>query len=86
MSPLPRFELRRNRLTRQWRFVLLAANGEVIATSETYKRKQGAISGIKAVQACAPEAPVIEPEQSHLGPRGMVEGQGPAPTKPPRRR
>jgi uncharacterized protein YegP (UPF0339 family) len=59
MSPLPRFELTQNKLTRQWRFRLLASNGEVIAVSESYKRKQGAINGIEAVKSCAPEAPVV---------------------------
>jgi uncharacterized protein YegP (UPF0339 family) len=59
MAPLPRFELRRNRLTGQWRFVLRAHNGEVVATSETYKRRVDALDGIKAVQRCAPEATTL---------------------------
>jgi uncharacterized protein YegP (UPF0339 family) len=40
-------------------FVLVAANGEVIATSETYKSKQGCKVGIKAVQIAAAGA-IIE--------------------------
>lgn len=33
-------------------FVLKAGNGEIIATSELYKTKQGARKGISAVKKC----------------------------------
>lgn len=41
-------------------FYLRATNGEIIATSETYKSKQGAENGIAAVKREAPGATVID--------------------------
>jgi hypothetical protein len=39
---------------------LLAANGQVIATSETYESKESALNGIKSVQTNAPGATVVD--------------------------
>lgn len=61
MDHLSRFELRRNRVTRQWRWVLRSSNHEVICTSETYKRKIDAVAGIDAVKRIAPHASIVEP-------------------------
>jgi uncharacterized protein len=41
-------------------FNLLAANGEVIATSQHYKSKESAMHGIKSVQTNAPDATVVD--------------------------
>ena len=38
----------------------LAANGQVIATSETYESKESALNGIKSVQTNAPGATVVD--------------------------
>lgn len=38
----------------QFRFVLKAANGETILTSETYEAKAGALNGIESVKKNAP--------------------------------
>ena len=47
-------------------FNLLAANGEVIATSQHYKSKESAMNGIKSVQTNAPGATVEdETEAEH---------------------
>lgn len=46
-----RFEIRRGR-TGAFRFVLIAANGEPLATSEHYKSKAACRKGIDAVFAC----------------------------------
>ena len=43
-----KFEIKRA-VDKQFYFVLKTRNGEVIATSETYKRKQGCKKGIKSV-------------------------------------
>jgi len=40
----------------KYHFNLLAGNGQVIATSETYERKQSALNGIKSVMENAPGA------------------------------
>ena len=40
----------------QFMFNLKASNGEVIATSERYTTKQGALNGIESVKASAPGA------------------------------
>jgi uncharacterized protein YegP (UPF0339 family) len=42
----------------QYHFVLKAANGEVIATSERYTTKAGARNGIESVKVYAPTAPI----------------------------
>jgi uncharacterized protein len=42
----------------QYRFNLKAANGEIIATSETYKTKAAAETGIESVKTNAAGAPV----------------------------
>lgn len=44
-----KFEIKRA-MNEQFFFVLKAANGEVIATSELYKTKQSALKGINAVK------------------------------------
>lgn len=47
----------------EWRFNLKAGNGEVIATSEGYKTKQGCEKGIASVQANAPYASIVIEER-----------------------
>jgi uncharacterized protein len=47
-----------------YRFNLKAANGQVIATSQGYSSKAGAINGIESVKTNAPDAEVIELEQA----------------------
>jgi uncharacterized protein YegP (UPF0339 family) len=42
----------------KYHFNLVAANGQVIATSETYEHKQSALSGIESVKKNAPSAEV----------------------------
>jgi uncharacterized protein len=41
-------------------FVLLASNGRVVATSETYDSKESCLKGIDAVKRLAADAAVIE--------------------------
>jgi uncharacterized protein YegP (UPF0339 family) len=42
------------------RFRLKAGNGEVVAASEAYESKQGALKGVEAVQRAAEGAKVVE--------------------------
>ena len=42
----------------KYHFVLMAGNGEIIATSETYNSKAAAKNGIESVQKNAPAAKV----------------------------
>jgi uncharacterized protein YegP (UPF0339 family) len=42
----------------QYVFNLKAGNGEIIATSERYATKQGALNGIESVKKNAPGAPI----------------------------
>ena len=42
----------------KYHFNLVATNGQVIATSETYERKQSALAGIESVKTNAPGAEV----------------------------
>jgi uncharacterized protein len=41
----------------QYMFNLKAGNGEIIATSERYTTRQGALNGIESVKKHAPGAP-----------------------------
>ena len=43
-----------------YHFVLKAGNGEIIATSETYKSKDACKNGIESVKKNAPTAEVVE--------------------------
>lgn len=44
--------------TGKFRFNLVATNGQVIATSESYESKAGALNGIESVKRNAPAAAV----------------------------
>ena len=44
----------------EFRFRLVAPNGQTIATSEGYKTKESAKNGIESVKKNAPAAPVNE--------------------------
>ena len=44
--------------TGKFRFNLVAPNGQVIATSETYESKASAINGIESVKRNAPNAEI----------------------------
>lgn len=44
--------------TGKYHFNLLASNGQVIATSEAYERKQAAMAGIESVMKNAPGAQI----------------------------
>ncbi len=51
-----KFQLKKGS-TGKYHFNLLAGNGQVIATSESYESKRSALNGIESVKANAPEAP-----------------------------
>ncbi len=57
----PKFELYEDKAG-EFRFRLKARNGEIIATSEGYKAKAGALGGIESVKKDAPEAAVEKVE------------------------
>jgi len=44
----------------EFRFRLKAGNGEIIATGEGYKNKQGCLNGIESIKKNAPEAEIVE--------------------------
>ena len=52
------FELYQDK-KKEWRFNLIAPNGEKIVHSEGYKTKQGAMNGIKAVRRYAKLSDII---------------------------
>ena len=53
----PKFEMYEDKAG-EFRFRLKARNGEIIAVSEGYTSKAGALNGIESVKKNAPEAPV----------------------------
>jgi uncharacterized protein YegP (UPF0339 family) len=46
--------------TGKYHFNLVASNGQVIATSESYERKQSALNGIESVKSNAPNAEIAD--------------------------
>ena len=44
----------------EFRFRLLATNGQTIATGESYPAKTGVMKGIKSIQKNAPEAAIVD--------------------------
>ncbi|MDR1747787.1 MAG: DUF1508 domain-containing protein [Spirochaetaceae bacterium] len=44
----------------QYRFNLKAANGEIIATSESYSEKKSALKGIASIVKSAPVAKIVD--------------------------
>ena len=57
----PKFELYADK-SGEYRFRLKARNGQIIATSESYKTKTSAENGIESVKKNAPEAEVTKAE------------------------
>jgi len=45
---------------KKFRFRLLAANGEIIASGEAYESKASCLNGIKSIQKNAPVAPIVD--------------------------
>lgn len=56
-EPIVKFQIRKTS-DGQFRFNLVARNGQVIATSETYSRKASALATIRSIQASAGAARV----------------------------
>jgi uncharacterized protein len=54
-----RFEIKKSQNSKFY-FNLIAANNEIIATSEMYEKKSGAINGIESVKKNAPIAKIID--------------------------
>lgn len=44
----------------EFRFRLIAANGQIIATSQGYKTKASCMKGIESVKKSAPKTEVVE--------------------------
>jgi uncharacterized protein len=57
--PEPLFEWYKDKAGK-FRFRLKAANGEIIATGESYSSKEGCVNGIESVKKNAPIAKVVE--------------------------
>lgn len=58
----PKFEIYEDK-SGEFRFRLKARNGEIIAVSEGYVKKDSCKNGIESVRKNAVDAPVIEPEK-----------------------
>ena len=43
-----------------YRWNLLASNGQVIASSESYKTRASAVAGAESVKKNAPDAPIVD--------------------------
>jgi len=58
----PKFEIYKDKAG-EFRFRLKASNGQIIAASEGYVKKDSCKNGIESVKKNAPDAPVVEPEE-----------------------
>ena len=58
----PKFEIYKDKAG-EFRFRLKTSNGQIIATSEGYVKKDSCKNGIESVKKNAVDAPVIEPEE-----------------------
>lgn len=58
----PKFEIYKDKAG-EFRFRLKASNGQIIAASEGYIKKDSCKNGIESVKKNAVDAPVIEPEE-----------------------
>ena len=56
-APPMKFEIKKSS-TGQFRFNLVASNGQVVATSETYARKQSALDTIASIKKSASNADI----------------------------
>lgn len=55
---------RRDKLGRKrWHWNLVADNGEIVATSETYNSEAAALNGARVVQSIAPGAEIREVDE-----------------------
>ena len=63
--------------------MLLASNGRVVATSETYESKESCLKGIAAVKRLAADASVIEADAAPTANRGKRDTSA---RKPPTKR
>jgi uncharacterized protein YegP (UPF0339 family) len=60
--PEPKFEWYKDKAGK-FRFRLLAANGEKIATGEAYSSKDACVNGIESVKKNAPIAKIVETKE-----------------------
>jgi uncharacterized protein YegP (UPF0339 family) len=60
--PEPKFEWYKDKAGK-FRFRLVAANGEKIASSEAYNSKEGCVNGIESVKKNAPIAKIVEAKE-----------------------
>ena len=58
----PKFEIYKDKAG-EFRFRLKASNGQIIAASEGYVKKDSCKNGIESVKKNAADAPVVEPEE-----------------------
>ncbi len=59
----PKYEVYRDKAG-EYRFRLKAKNGEIIATGEGYKSKDGCMKGIDSIGKNAPDAQIVEEEKN----------------------
>ena len=58
----PKYEVYQDKAG-EYRFRLKARNGEIIATSEGYKKKPSCLNGIDSVKRNAPDAEIVKVEE-----------------------
>ena len=55
-----RFTIQKSAKNGQFWFRVVAANGQILATSEMYKQKASAVSAIESIKENASRAPVVD--------------------------
>ncbi len=67
----------------QYHFNLMAQNGQVIASSETYPDKQSAMKGIASIVKNAPTAKIVDDTGEQEAAKKAVKAKAPAAKKAP---
>lgn len=57
--PRPKYQVYKDKAG-EFRFRLIATNGRIIATGESYKALSGCLNGIKSIGANAPDAKIVD--------------------------
>lgn len=55
-----RIEIKQNRITRRWRFNLVAGNNKAVTSSQRYATKDAALEGIKDTRRVAVLGDIVE--------------------------
>lgn len=72
----PKFEVYLDKAG-EYRFRLKAANGQIVATGESYKQLSGCLNGIESIKKNAPDAELVKEELPEIEKPAAKKAEGP---------